>query len=193
MLTTLHIDSNRVISHGISTELLACQAAAVDLPLHQVFLPSPCLNEIYERIMSEACMQLINHYDVAHIAFGDLYLKDVRMYREKSLQGTGIIPLFPLWGSNTAILAREMIDSGLKAYVSCVDKSQLPAYLAGKEFNHAFLDALPSHIDPCGENGEFHTFVTDAPFFSTAIPLSVDGVEEKDGLAFAVLDITDSI
>ena len=193
MLTTLHTESNCVISHGISAELLACQAAAIDVPLHQVFLPSPCPNEIYERIMAEACAQLVNDYHISHIAFGDLYFKDVRAYREKNLQRTGIIPLFPLWGSNTAMLAREMIDSDLKARVSCVDTKRLPAYLAGKEFAHAFLDALPSHIDLCGENGEFHTFVTDAPSFFIAIPVSVNVIEGKDRFALAVLILIDIV
>ena len=121
--------------------------------------------------MVEAFAQLINDYYVSHISFGDLYFEEVRAYRE----------------------ATEMIERGLKSRVSCVDTGRLPAYLADKEFDHAFLDALPSHIDPCGENGEFHTFVTDAPSFFTAIPISVNGAEEKDGLAFAVLVNTDGV
>ncbi|SDX09560.1 hypothetical protein [Nitrosomonas communis] len=193
LLTTLNAEQNNVISHGISAQLLACQAAAVNLPLHQVFLRSPCANEIYNEIMTQACAQLINNYQVSHIAFGDLYLEDVRSYREHSLQGSGLKPLFPLWGSNTATLAREMVDSGLRAYLSCVDITRLPAYLAGRKFDHELLDSLPSHIDPCGENGEFHTFVSAAPFFSKAISVFVNGVQDKDQLAFANMTTTDNV
>ncbi|SDZ05931.1 hypothetical protein [Nitrosomonas sp. Nm33] len=193
LLTTLNAEHNNVISHGISAQLLACLAAAVNLPLHQLSLPSPCPNEIYNQIMTEACAQLINTYQVSHIAFGDLYLEDVWSYREHSLQGSGLQPLFPLWGNNTAMLAREMIGSGLKAYISCVDTTRLPAYIAGREFDHELLDSLPSHIDPCGENGEFHTFVSATPFFSKIIPVLVNGVQEKDKFAFANITTTDNV
>lgn len=124
---------------------------------------------------------------MTHITFGDLYLEDVRAYREYSLQGSGLNLLFPLWGSNTATLAREMVDSGLQARLCRVDTRRLPAYLAGRYFDHDFLDALPVNIDPCGENGEFHTFVSSALSFSKTITVAMKGVVEKDGVAFADL------
>jgi len=193
LLTTLNAESNRVISHGISARLLTRQSAAAGLPLYRVLLPWPCSNEAYESAMAEACVKLISTFQVTHIAFGDLYLEDVRSYREYSLQGSGLSPLFPLWGSTTATLAREMVDSGLQAHLSCVDTSRLPAYLAGRNFDHDFLDALPANIDPCGENGEFHTFVSAAPSFSETIIVAMNGVVEKDGFAFADLIAADTV
>jgi uncharacterized protein (TIGR00290 family) len=192
LLTTLNSKFHRVTMHGVPAQLLVRQAAAVGLPLHQVLLPWPCSNGIYENAMAEACAQLINKFQVTHIAFGDLYLEDVRAYRERSLEGSGLSPVFPLWGSSSTLLAREMINDGLQAKLSCVDLSRLPAQLAGKNFDHDFLDALPKNIDPCGENGEFHTFVSSAPPFSKTIAVKVNGIVEREGFVFADLITADA-
>lgn len=187
LLTTLDIAGNHVTSHGVPAQLLARQAKAAGLPLHRVSLPWPRSNQVYDQAMAAACAQLIDDYQVTHLAFGDLLLEDVRAYRERMLQGSGLQPLFPLWGSPTSRLAREMIDSGLQAHLSSVDLSRLPAHLAGRRFDHALLDALPAHIDPCGENGEFHTFVSAAPCFAEAFAITAGEVVQRDGFAYASL------
>jgi len=187
LLTTLNAKFNHVTMHGVPAQLLVRQAAAIGLPLYQVPLPWPCPNGIYENAMGEACSQLIRHFQVTHIAFGDLFLEEVRAYRERSLQGSGLSPVFPLWGSNTGSLAREMIDNGLRTQISCIDTSRLPAQLAGRKFDHNFLDSLPDGIDPCGENGEFHTFVSASPSFSKAIEVVANRIVEREGFAFADL------
>ena len=174
--------------HAVRTEILRRQAAATGLPLVTVPIPSPCPNEIYEERMSAACRQAVAD-GFTHVAFGDLFLEDVRRYREDRLAGSGLTPIFPLWGRPTPALAREMIDGGLEARLTCVDPRVLPAAFAGRMFDAALLDDLPPGTDPCGERGEFHTCVTRGPMFSEPIPCAPGIVVERDGFVFADLVI----
>lgn len=186
LLTTINQAFDRVAMHAVRRTLLERQADAAGLPLWIVPLPWPCSNEEYERIMSEVCRQAVaGGYDT--VAFGDLFLTDVREYRERTLHGTGLQPMFPVWGLPTDALAAEMIAAGLKAKITCVDPKVMPAALAGSDFNDAFLKALPPGTDPCGEKGEFHSFVYDGPMFRHAVPVSVGEVVERDGFVFADL------
>jgi uncharacterized protein (TIGR00290 family) len=184
LLTTVNEVLGRVAMHAVLVELLHAQAEAVGLPLWQIDLPYPCSNEEYERAMGEA-MAYTRREDVGAVAFGDLFLEDVRRYREERMRGTGIEPLFPLWGLPTRQLSRTMVASGLKARVTCVDPKQLPAGFAGSAYDDNFLDELPAATDPCGERGEFHTFVHDGPMFSRPIPARPGEVVERDGFVFA--------
>jgi len=153
------------------------------LPLHVVEIPSPCPNEVYEEKMADA-VGVARRAGVRHVVFGDLFLEDVRAYRERSLRGTGISPLFPLWGRPTDRLCREMLAAGIRAVVTCVDPSKVPAALAGRPYDEQFLSDLPADADPCGERGEFHTFVWDAPGFAGPIDVGVGEVVERDGFVF---------
>ena len=173
--------------HVVRRELLEAQAASVGLPLWTVPLPHPCPNAIYEERMREAIRNAV-HGGFTHVAFGDLFLEDVRRYRERGLAGTGLEPLFPLWGASTAALAEEMIASGLRARLACVDTRVLPAPYVGREFDRDLLRELPPGVDPCGENGEFHTFVSDGPGFSAPIPYQVGDVVLRDD-RFAFCDL----
>lgn len=190
MLTTFNQTYGRVAMHAVRRELVEMQAAAAGLPLWPVELPWPCPNEVYERLMAEACGRAAAEgFDT--VAFGDLFLEDVRAYREKQLQGTGLAPLFPLWGLETRSLAREMIAAGQRAYVTCVDPSKLPSSFAGREFNVAFLEEIPPDVDPCGERGEFHSFVFAAPAFARPLHVRTGEVVRRDGFVFAdVLPVT---
>src|SRR5664279_243707 len=185
-LTTVTDAFARVSMHGVREELLRAQLDAAGLPAAVVRIPYPCPNEIYEREMA-AAMQDARVRGVTHIIFGDLYLEDVRAYREKNLAGTGITPVFPLWQVPTRQLARDMIEAGVEAYLAVVDMKKLPASLAGRRFDAALLDALPVGADPCGENGEFHTFVSAGPMLARKIPVSVGETVDRDGFAFADL------
>jgi uncharacterized protein (TIGR00290 family) len=184
LLTTLNTEFQRVAMHGTRRSVLEAQAGAAQLPLWIVPLPWPCSNEIYEQRMAEVCDRAIREH-VDAIAFGDLFLRDVRAYREKQLAPTGIEPLFPLWDVPTGQLAREMIAGGLRAKLACVDAKQLPANFAGREFDEALLRDLPASADPCGERGEFHTCVYDGPMFRDAIPLDAAEVVDRDGFVYA--------
>ena len=187
LLTTVNEAFDRVAMHAVRRTLLEAQAAAAGLPLHAVDIPWPCPNDEYERRMGHAVRQCVND-GFTHVAFGDLFLEDVRRYREERLAGTGLTPLFPLWRAQPTIdLARAMIDGGLRAYLTCVDPRRLPARFAGHAFDAALLADLPEGVDPCGENGEFHTFVCDGPMFSHAIDVSVGEIVERDGFVFADL------
>ena len=186
LLTTLNKTHDRVAMHAVRRELLRAQAAAAGLPLREVDLPWPCTNEDYERLMKAACEQAVAD-GVTHIAFGDLFLEDVRDYRIEKLKGTGLEPIFPLWGRKTPELAREMIAGGLRAYLTCVDPKQLDARFVGREFNADLLADLPASIDPCGERGEFHSFVIAGPMFSKLVEVEVGERVERDGFAFADL------
>ena len=186
LLTTINEAANRVAMHAVRRELLEAQAHAVGLPLWAVPLPSPCSNVEYERIMREVCRQAVEN-GVQAIAFGDLYLADVRQYRERQLQGTGLEPLFPLWETPTPKLASEMIASGLRAKITCVDPRVLDRTFAGREFDTDFLANLPAHADPCGENGEFHSFVYNAPDFRGPLHIRLGEIVERDGFVFADL------
>jgi uncharacterized protein (TIGR00290 family) len=186
LLTTLNEAHDRVAMHAVRRELAEAQAAAAGLPLVVVRIPCPCPNEAYESAMSRALNEA-RAGGVCAVAFGDLFLGDVRRYREERLAGTGIRPLFPLWGRPTRALAEEMLASGLRARVTCVDPRALPDTFAGREFDHALLDALPEGVDPCGENGEFHTFAWDGPMFRHPVPVRNGEVVRRDGFVFADL------
>lgn len=186
LLTTVNAASDRVAMHGVRRTLLRAQADAVGLPLHVVDLPWPCPNEVYAELMGAAVAEA-SAQGVTGIAFGDLFLADIRAYREAQLAGTGIAPLFPLWGLPTDRLARDMIASGLRAVTVCTDPARLPDECAGRPFDEVFLSALPDEVDPCGENGEFHTFVTDGPGFSGPVEVTVGEVVRRDGFCFADL------
>ena len=163
------------------------QADALRLPLITVDIPSPCSNAQYEIAMKAATDRLVQE-QVRQIAFGDLLLADVKAYREQQMRNAGLIPMFPLWQRNTAALAREMIRGGLKAIVTCVDPKQLSSVFAGREFDDAFVDSLPEGVDPCGENGEFHTFAYAGPMFSQAIAVRRGVTVERDGFVFTDLE-----
>jgi uncharacterized protein (TIGR00290 family) len=184
LLTTFNEAFDRVAMHAVQRTLVERQAAAVGLPLWNVPLPWPCSNEEYERRMSAVCQRAIAE-GITGIAFGDLFLEDVRSYREKQLEPTGLKPLFPLWGKPTGDLAREMIAGGQKAVITCVDPRHLPATFAGAEFDESLLQALPESVDPCGEHGEFHSFVYDSPVFARPIAIERGEVVERDGFVFA--------
>lgn len=184
LLTTLNEEFDRVAMHAVRHELLRLQAEAAGLPLMTVGLPWPCSNEEYERRMARACQQMVAD-GVEAIAFGDLYLEDVRAYREKQLAGTGLTPLFPLWRRPTDELARTMIASGQKAVLTSVDPKRLGREFAGREFDLALLADLPAGVDACGENGEFHSFVYESPVFAAPIAVRSGEVVERDGFIFA--------
>ena len=187
LLTTTNAAFDRVAMHGVPRDVLEAQAQAAGLPLLVVPLPWPCSNEEYERIMGAAVTGLVAA-GFTHVAFGDLFLEDVRRYREERLAGSGLAPLFPLWRqSSTAQLAREMIDGGLRATLSTVDPRVLDASFAGRAFDGALLDALPPTVDPCGENGEFHSCVWDGPMFAQPVPIAVHATVTRAGFAFADL------
>jgi uncharacterized protein (TIGR00290 family) len=186
LLTTINEPADRVAMHGVRTEVLRAQAAAAGLPLIEVPLPSPCPNHVYEDRMAAAVAAAVRD-GFTHVAFGDLFLEDVRRYREERLAGTGLAPVFPLWGRETAGLAREMIAAGLEARITCVDPRVLPASCAGRGYDSAFVESLPPGVDPCGERGEFHTCVIAGPMFSNQIAVEAGEVVERDGFVFADL------
>ncbi|MGH9067942.1 MAG: ATP-binding protein [Acidimicrobiales bacterium] len=186
LLTTVNQVADRVAMHGVRRQLLEAQAARVGLALHVVELPSPCSNEAYQQRMAAAVEAALGE-GVSRMAFGDLFLADVRAYREAMLAGTGIEPLFPLWGRPTRDLAGEMVRGGLRAVVTCVDPAQAPARLAGRWYDHDLLSELPAGVDPCGENGELHTFVVDGPGFSSPVEVVAGEAVERDGFVFADL------
>jgi uncharacterized protein (TIGR00290 family) len=176
----------RVSMHGVREEILRAQHAAIGLPSVIVPIPYPCPNEIYEARMAAALADA-RHDGVSHVIFGDLFLEDVRAYRESKLAGTGITPLFPLWQRPTDALAREMIAAGVETYLVCVDLKQLPKSFAGRRFDAALLTDLPAGIDPCGEKGEFHSCTVGGPMFERRIEVMVGETVERDGFAYADL------
>jgi len=184
LLTTMNQLYQRVAIHAVRLELLQCQAEAVGLPLHIIDLPYPCSNSQYEAAMKKFIEQS-RRQGIECMAFGDLFLADIKEYREAKLSGTGITPVFPLWLKPTDQLASEMISGGLRAVVTCVDPKQLPASFAGREFNEDFLSALPDCVDPCGERGEFHTFAFDGPMFSKPVNIEVGEITEREGFIYA--------
>jgi uncharacterized protein (TIGR00290 family) len=186
LVTTINEAFDRVAMHGVRRELLEAQAKAAGLPLHVLPIPYPCPNEVYERVMGTFVAQAAVE-GVEAFAFGDLFLEDIRRYRETRLAGTGIAPLFPLWGLDTAELARDMIAGGLEAYLTCVDPRKLPPSFAGRRFDLDLLADLPAGIDPCAENGEFHTFACAGPMFSRAIRVEVGETVTRDGFVFSDL------
>jgi len=184
LLTTVNETHARVAMHAVRESLLEAQAAAVGLPLVKVSIPSPCSNEVYEERIGEA-MARARAEGVSEVVFGDLFLEDIRAYREKQLATVAMRARFPLWGRPTAALAREMIDVGLEAVLTCVDPRALPARFAGRRFDRALLDELPPTVDPCGEKGEFHTFACAGPMFAAPIAVETGEIVERDGFVFA--------
>jgi uncharacterized protein (TIGR00290 family) len=184
LLTTVNTEFDRVAMHGTRRAVLEAQARAANLPLWTVPLPWPCSNEKYESAMREVCARAVSE-SVQAIAFGDLFLAEIRAYRQRQLRDTGLEPLFPVWGMSTAELAREMMAAGLRAKLTCVDTTRLQADLAGRDFDPALLKMLPADADPCGENGEFHTCVYAGPMFSEKIMLSAGEMVQREQLVYA--------
>jgi uncharacterized protein (TIGR00290 family) len=186
LLTTINEHFGRVAMHGFRESLLDLQGEAAGLPLWKVPLPWPCSNEIYESLMAETCARAVAE-GIEGIAFGDLFLEDIRAYRIAKLAGTGLEPVFPCWDLPTAELARAMIAAGVRAHLTCVDPKQLDRTFAGRVFDSALLTDLPATVDPCGERGEFHTFVSESPAFSRSINVSVGEIVERDNFVYADL------
>ncbi len=186
LLTSFNEVAGRVSMHAVRRELVEAQAAALDVPLFSVDLPFPCSNDAYEARMRDAVAAAVAE-GFTHVAFGDLFLEDVRRYREQRLAGSGLTPIFPLWGRPTGALAREMVDSGLRATLTSVDPRLLDRGFAGGTFDAALLDRLPAGVDPCGEHGEFHTFAWAGPMYRAPIPIAPGEIVERDGFVFADL------
>ena len=192
LITTVNQAFDRVAMHSTRAEVLEAQALAAGLPLTKILLPWPCSNEAYEERMT-ACISELHAHRVQAVAFGDLFLEDIRAYREKQLRGTGLEPMFPLWQLPTDALAREMIARGLKAKIVCVDPKSVDASLAGKEFDEQLLKDLPSTVDRCGENGEFHTCVYAGPMFSAGIGLRCGEIVQREGFIFCDAALTEPL
>jgi uncharacterized protein (TIGR00290 family) len=186
LLTTFNEAADRVAMHAVRRDLVEQQAAAAGLPLWAVPLPWPCSNEQYESLMAQTCAKAVSE-GIEGVAFGDLFLGDVRAYREKQMMGTGLQPIFPVWGRLTRALAEEMIAGGLRAKLTCVDTTKLDQSFAGREFDQSLLSALPAGVDPCGERGEFHSFVYAGPMLNATLPISVGVTVIRDQFAFADL------
>lgn len=186
LVTSVNEAFDRVAMHGVRGDLLRAQAGALGLPLHEIPLPHPCSDAEYERRFTRFLREA-HANEIEAIAFGDLFLVDVRAYRERLLEGTGIAPVFPIWGLTTHTLSREMVDSGLRAVITCLDPVKLARNLAGRDYDMSFLKGLPPAIDPCGERGEFHTCVLDGPMFRRPVEAVRGEVVERDGFVFADL------
>jgi len=186
LFTTVNEVFQRVAMHGVHLELLERQAEAVGLRLETLNIPHPCNNFQYESIMKDF-IERSRAIGISCMAFGDLFLQDIRAYREAALKDTGITPLFPLWEIPTARLARQMVSEGLRAFLTCIDPTKLSSRFAGREFSLSLLDELPESVDPCGEYGEFHTFAVDGPMFKKPIGVHIGEVVERDGFVFADL------
>ncbi len=191
LLTTYTADTARIGIHGVRLALAQAQADAISLPLMAKALPWPCTNAEYEKAVRNALKVAVEDWNVMHIAFGDLYLDDIRHYRETLLAETGLTALFPLWGEPTDRLGREMIEGGLRATVVCINPAHLSPTLAGRAYDELFLDGLPMDVDPCGEGGEFHTFVWGGPMFAHPVPIQSGLVTMRDGFAVLDLEIAD--
>jgi uncharacterized protein (TIGR00290 family) len=190
LLTTVNESAQRVAMHAVRIEVLQAQAASLGFPLWIVPIPSPCPNEIYEAKMREAVARAVKE-GFTHAAFGDLFLEDIRKYREDRLAGSGLTPLFPLFGTDadTPALARTMVAAGLRARITCLNPKVMDRKFAGREFDTALLDELPASIDPCAERGEFHTCAYDGPMFNHPVPVETGITVERDGYVFTDLEI----
>ena len=186
LLTTFNEVADRVAMHAVRRDLVERQAEAAGLPLWAVPLPWPCTNQRYESLMAQTCAKAVAE-GVEGVAFGDLFLEDVRAYREKQLKDTGLQPIFPVWGLPTRALAHEMIASGTRAKLTCIDTAKLDRCFVGREFNEALLSALPEEVDPCGERGEFHSFVYAGPMLNAVLPIAVGDTVVRDQFVFADL------
>lgn len=186
LLTTLDEQTECITMHAVRRTLLMAQAAALELPLHVVLLPHPCRNEEYRRALNRA-FERARRDGIDAVAYGDLFLADVRAWRESFMQECGLAALFPLWHRDTAVLARDMLQAGLQARLTCVDMRQMPAAFGGREYDYALLSELPATVDPCGENGEFHTFVHDGPMFSRRIEVAIGETVESGGFVYTDL------
>ena len=186
LLTTFNAEADRVAMHAVRRELVERQAAAAGLPLWSVPLPWPCSNERYEALMAETCAKAVSE-GIVGVAFGDLFLEDVRGYREKQMARTGLEPIFPVWGLPTGELAREMIASGVRAKLTCIDTKKLDRSFAGREFDQRLLADLPEGVDPCGEQGEFHSFVYAGPMFSEQVQVLPGEIVIREQFVFADL------
>ena len=192
LLTTITDRFHRISMHGVREELLDAQAQSVGYPIEKVVIPYPCSNQVYE----EKMVNFLSDWKtkgVRHVIFGDLFLEDIRNYREQKLSQIDMTPVFPLWGEDTAELAREMLKVGFRAVVTCVDPKRLEPKFAGHLFDEAFLRNIPPDVDPCGENGEFHTFVYDGPIFNQPISVKVGETVTRDGFTFTDLEQHDSV
>ena len=187
LLTTVNAEFQRVAMHGVRVELLRAQAVAAGLPLHEIHLPWPCGNERYEAAMADAITRIREAWKPTHVAFGDLFLEDIRAYREERMRGTGLQPLFPLWLRPTEELAETMMAAGLRTRIVCLDPKHLPRELAGRLLDRELLATLPAGVDPCGERGEFHTFVTEGPMLGGRIDAVPGAVVEREGFVYADL------
>ena len=184
LLTTLSQPFRRVSMHGVREELLDRQAGSLGIHLEKVLIPYPCPNAVYEEKMRNT-LSLWKERGVTHVIFGDLFLEDIRRYREANLSQLDLTPVFPIWGTDTTSLAREMLEVGFRAVLTCVDPKKLDGKFAGRQFDSSLLEDLPPMVDPCGENGEFHTFVYDGPIFRESIPVEIGQSILRDGFQFA--------
>ncbi len=179
LLTTVTGDYDRISMHGVRRELLNRQAESLGLPLVEAVIPAGCTNELYEERMAQACARL-KQQGATSIVFGDLHLEDVRTYRERNLKGSGLTPLFPVWGRPVEDFARDVIQAGVKTVLVCVDSEQIPGTFAGRDYDERLLAELPPSADPCGEKGEFHTFVWDGPFFTRPVGITKGEITVRD-------------
>jgi len=186
LLTTMNDEFDRVAMHAVRRRLVEAQAEAAGVPLRTVPLPWPCTNDEYESRMRAAVSQAVSE-GFTHVAFGDLFLEDVRKYREDRLAGTGLTPLFPIWGIPTDQLATQMVESGLRSVLTCINPKHLDRSFAGRQFDRSLLADLPAGVDRCGERGEFHSFAWDGPMFNHPVTVSVGEVVDRDGFVFADL------
>src|SRR5579862_3814542 len=183
LLTTMNAEANRVAMHAVLRDLLESQAQSLGIGLIVVELPAPCPNDVYEKLMGSVIATAVEDR-VSHFVFGDIFLADIRQYRERMFEGTGVVPVFPLWQRSTNELAEEIVATGIRAIITCVDPQQAPREIAGRWYDAALLAELPNSVDPCGENGEFHTFVVDGPGFAYPLDVSVGDIVERDGFVF---------
>ena len=188
LLTTVNEAADRVAMHAVRRDVLEAQARMAGLPLRVIAIPHPCPNEVYEARMATAVREAVAE-GFTHVAFGDLFLADVRRYREERLAGTGLEPMFPVWGVPTRRLAGEMIERGLQARLSCIDTRVLDRRFAGRSFDRTLLNELPPHVDPCGENGEFHTCVSAGPMFAKALDLEIGETVTREPFVWADLGL----